>query len=45
MGVGRWKTTSKDLVVKGYVKQFYDYGTYSYESELIKAQKTAKKNK
>ena len=24
------KLLQKDLVVKGYVKQFYDYGTYSY---------------
>lgn len=39
------KLLQKNLIVKGYVKKFYDYGTYSYESELIKAQKKAKKNK
>jgi len=34
-----------NLVKKGYVLKFYDYGTYSYESILQAAQRTAKKNK
>lgn len=39
------KLLQKLLVQKGYVEKFYDYGTYSYESELIKLQKQAQKNK
>jgi micrococcal nuclease len=35
----------KLLVQKGYVEKFYDYGTYSYESELINLQKQAQRNK
>ena len=35
----------KTLINKGYVKQFYDYGTYSYESELRSLQAKAQKNK
>ncbi|MBK3494637.1 thermonuclease family protein [Viridibacillus sp. YIM B01967] len=39
------KLLQKLLVQKGYVKKFYDYGTYSYESELVKLQKKAQKDK
>lgn len=39
------KLLQKLLVQKGYVEKFYDYGTYSYESELIKLQKQAQKNR
>lgn len=39
------KLLQKELIKKGYVKQFYDYGNYSYEAELIKLQKQAKKKK
>jgi micrococcal nuclease len=39
------KLLQKLLVQKGYVEKFYDYGSYSYESELIKLQKKAQKNK
>ncbi|MDP4171005.1 MAG: thermonuclease family protein [Bacillota bacterium] len=35
----------KDLITKGFVKQFYDYGTYSYENELKILQVKAQKNK
>lgn len=35
----------KDIIKKGYNKRFYDYGTYSYEDELIKLQKQAQKNR
>lgn len=35
----------KDLIQKGYVKGFYDYGTYSYEKSLVSAQKIAKQKK
>lgn len=33
------------LVKKGYVKKFYDYGTYSYESKLVHLQAIVKKKK
>jgi len=39
------KLIQKEIIKKGYVKQFYDYGTYSYESELRALQVTAMKNK
>ena len=39
------KLLQKLLIQKGYVEKFYDYGTYSYESELVKLQNKAKKNK
>lgn len=39
------KLLQKQLVQKGYVKGFYDYGNYSYESSLLVAQKKAKNKK
>lgn len=39
------KLLQKQLVQKGYVKGFYDYGTYSYEAALQKAQSIAKQKK
>jgi micrococcal nuclease len=39
------KLLQKLLVQKGYVEKFYDYGNYSYESELVKLQKKAQKDK
>lgn len=39
------KLLQKELIKKGYVKAFYDYGNYSYEADLLKAQAKAKKNK
>ncbi|MFJ8245157.1 thermonuclease family protein [Peribacillus asahii] len=39
------KLLQKELIKKGYVKKFYDYGTYSYEKELIQLQKEAQKKK
>lgn len=35
----------EQIIKKGFVEKFYDYGTYSYESTLIAAQKVAKTNK
>ncbi|WP_088042360.1 thermonuclease family protein [Bacillus sp. EAC] len=35
----------KDIIKKGYVEKFYDYGTYSYETELRNLQATAQKQK
>lgn len=39
------KLIQKLLINKGYVEKFYDYGSYSYESELIALQNKAKKAK
>lgn len=39
------KLLQKQLIQKGYVKGFYDYGNYSYESSLVAAQKIAKNKK
>ncbi|MFB7139984.1 thermonuclease family protein [Gottfriedia sp. NPDC056225] len=33
----------KEIIKKGYVEKFYDYGDYSYESELRSLQATAQK--
>lgn len=39
------KLLQESLVKKGYVKKFYDYGTYSYEKRLRTLQAQAKKKK
>ena len=39
------KLIQKEIIKKGYVEKFYDYGTYSYESELRSLQATAQKQK
>lgn len=39
------KLLQSDLTKRGYVKGFYDYGNYSYESQLHADLKYAKKNK
>lgn len=39
------KLLQKELIKKGYVRGFYDYGNYSYEKDLKKAHATAKKKK
>lgn len=39
------KLLQKKLIDKGYVKGFYDYGTYSYEKTLRNAQVNAKKKR
>ena len=39
------KLLQKLLIQKGYVEKFYDYGTYSYEKELVILQNKAKKAK
>lgn len=39
------KLLQRELVKKGYVKRFYDYGTYSYEKELRTLQAQAIKKK
>lgn len=36
------KLIQKEIIKKGYVEKFYDYGNYSYESELRSLQETAK---
>lgn len=35
----------RELIRRGYVKKFYDYGNYSYEAELVRLQKDAQKRK
>lgn len=39
------KLLQKEIIKKGFVEKFYDYGTYSYESELRELQANAEKQK
>jgi micrococcal nuclease len=39
------KLLQKEMIKKGYVEKFYDYGTYSYEAELRDLQAKAEKQK
>lgn len=39
------KLIQKEIIKKGYVEKFYDYGTYSYETELEELQATAQSQK
>ncbi|MGL4522844.1 MAG: thermonuclease family protein [Bacilli bacterium] len=39
------KLIQKELIKRGYVKKFYDYGNYSYEKELITLQSQAQAQK
>lgn len=39
------KLIQKEIIKKGYVEKFYDYGTYSYESELRSLQASAQRQK
>jgi micrococcal nuclease len=39
------KLIQKEIIKKGYVEKFYDYGTYSYETDLRNLQATAQKQR